>query len=81
MALCPVHNDHRPSLSITAKDGVTLIHCFAGCDAVDVLKAVGLTFDDLWDEHNMSFESFGRHYGQETEEESTLIKQRICATG
>lgn len=47
MALCPAHEDHNPSLCITEADGIILIHCFAGCRAVDVLKAVGLTFEDL----------------------------------
>lgn len=47
MALCPAHKDNNPSLSITEADGIILIHCFAGCRAVDVLKAVGLTFKDL----------------------------------
>lgn len=30
MAKCPCHKDNKASLSITAKKGVTLIHCFAG---------------------------------------------------
>ncbi len=31
-ALCPVHDDSGPSLSITQKDhGDLLLHCFAGC--------------------------------------------------
>lgn len=54
MALCPAHNDNNPSLSITAKDGVTLIHCFAGCNVYDILEAVDLTIDDLWDDDNLS---------------------------
>lgn len=47
MARCPCHDDSRPSLSITEKDGITLIHCFAGCEAKDILDYVGLTFKDL----------------------------------
>lgn len=53
MAKCPCHKDNKASLSITAKKGVTLIHCFAGCWAGDILEKVGLTFDDLWDKENM----------------------------
>lgn len=49
MALCPAHEDHNPSLSISAKDGITLIHCFAGCNPKEILDAVGLTFEDLRD--------------------------------
>jgi putative DNA primase/helicase len=46
MALCPAHLDRNPSLHVTtAKDGTTLVHCFAGCsqDAViDALRRRGL---------------------------------------
>lgn len=55
MVRCPCHDDHKQSLSITAADGVTLIHCFAGCDAEKILTAVGLTFKDLYDERNVSY--------------------------
>ena len=52
MAKCPCHLDNNPSLSITAKDGITLIHCFAGCEAKCILAKVGLTFEDLRDSRN-----------------------------
>ncbi len=51
-ALCPAHDDHKPSLSITdANDfaGV-LLHCHAGCDVTDVVSVLGLTMADLYDE-------------------------------
>lgn len=49
MARCPAHDDNGPSLSIKdAGDGRTLIHCFAGCGAVDVLAAIGLELQDLY---------------------------------
>jgi len=39
---------HKPSLSIgLTKDGQVLIHCFAGCSAEEVLKALGLDWKDL----------------------------------
>jgi len=50
MARCPAHEDRSPSLSIRQADDRLLIHCFAGCAAEDVLTAVGLTFEDLFDE-------------------------------
>lgn len=28
---CPTHRDTHPSLSVSAKNGVTQVHCFAGC--------------------------------------------------
>lgn len=45
MAQCPAHDDRDPSLSVReAENGSLLIHCFAGCETHDVLKAVGLTW-------------------------------------
>lgn len=51
VAKCPGHKDKSPSLSIReTEDGKTLLHCFAGCAAPDVLAAVGLTLSDLFPE-------------------------------
>ena len=47
MARCPAHEDRDPSLSVSVKEGRTLIYCFAGCSADAVLEAVGLTWRDL----------------------------------
>lgn len=49
-ALCPCHNDTRNSLSIGVSDdgNCTLIHCFAGCDTVEILREVGLEMKDLY---------------------------------
>jgi len=42
MALCPAHVDRRPSLSIKeGENGVAILHCHAGCDYADVMKALG----------------------------------------
>lgn len=50
MTRCPAHEDSSPSLSIHRNpDGKVLLHCFAGCDTVDVLAALGLQWRDLWD--------------------------------
>lgn len=47
VAKCPAHSDRGPSLSITERDGKLLFHCFAGCQADDVLGAVGLRWTDV----------------------------------
>lgn len=49
---CPSHDDKKASLTITHNDknNKTLIKCGAGCNTIDVLKAVGLTMSDLFDE-------------------------------
>lgn len=46
-AKCPAHKGTGRTLSIAESDDRVLIHCFAGCKAVDVLTAVGLTWADV----------------------------------
>ena len=49
LAKCPVHDDRRPSLAVAElEDGRVLLHCFAGCATQEVLRALGLTFGDLF---------------------------------
>lgn len=51
IARCPAHGDKSPSLSLReTEDGRILVHCFAGCGAVDVLDAIGLELSDLFPE-------------------------------
>jgi hypothetical protein len=40
MCLCPAHDDHDPSLSVRVGDHSLLFHCFAGCNPVDVIRAI-----------------------------------------
>ena len=48
LALCPAHDDKRPSLSIREIDDRVLVHCWAGCPVEHVIGAVGLNFDALY---------------------------------
>ena len=51
VARCPAHEDKSPSLAIKeCGDGRVLLHCFAGCEAEDVLRAVDLHFHDIMPE-------------------------------
>jgi hypothetical protein len=46
---CPVHEDHRPSLSISAgKDDKALLICRAGCETAAVVAALGLSMAELF---------------------------------
>lgn len=50
-ALCPAHEDTRPSLSVgEGADGRVLINCFAGCEPEAVLSELGLSLKDLFDD-------------------------------
>jgi len=49
-ALCPAHDDHNPSLSITqGTDGRVLLKCFTGCQPEDIVAALGLSMPDLFE--------------------------------
>jgi hypothetical protein len=49
LARCPAHPDRSPSLSVRElEDGRLLVHDFGGCEVGDVLRALGLTFSDLF---------------------------------
>ena len=45
-----VHDDKKPSLSITYDGGKWLLHCFAGCSVKVILDEVGLDEKDLFKE-------------------------------
>ena len=49
-AQCPAHEDRSPSLSVKAIEGMTLLHCHAGCDTADVVAALDLKPRDLFDD-------------------------------
>jgi hypothetical protein len=52
-ALCPAHDDHEPSLSIAkGEDGRALLKCFAGCEAAEIVAALGLEMKDLFERRN-----------------------------
>lgn len=54
-AQCPAHDDKEPSLSIAARaDGKgAVLHCYAGCSAIDIVTALGLRMADLFDDDRM----------------------------
>ena len=46
--ICPSHDDHKPSLSVTeGDDGRVLWHCHAGCEPPAVVEEIGLTMANL----------------------------------
>jgi hypothetical protein len=53
LASCPTgahkHGDRSRGLSVRATDDRVLIFCHAGCGAIDVVEALGLTLADLYD--------------------------------
>lgn len=46
---CPAHADKGPSLSVReTPEGSVLLHCFAGCEAAEIVAAMGLEMHDLY---------------------------------
>ncbi len=45
--LCPAHEDRNPSLHVKEGTNGPVIHCFAGCEPLAVLEALGLTWKDF----------------------------------
>jgi len=61
VASCPAHDDSNPSLSVSeGDDGRVLLHCFTGCSAESVCKAIGLTLADLMPESVRTKVIFGK---------------------
>ncbi len=48
MARCPAHDDHKQSLSVKMGEKKIVCHCMAGCEYDDILKAMGLTWKDVY---------------------------------
>jgi hypothetical protein len=48
LAVCPAHEDDKPSLSIREREGVILVKCFAGCSFDSIRKALGLAVSSFF---------------------------------
>ena len=48
--ICPAHRDDHASLTISEDNGRILVHCHAGCNTTDILNAVGLKMQDLFED-------------------------------
>lgn len=75
-ALCPAHDDSNPSLSIKQDGDKILLNCFAGCKTEDVVKAMGLTMQDLMPNRTKSDREIVATYDY-TDEGGTLLYQKV----
>jgi len=61
IACCPAHGDKHPSLAVReTDDGVILLHCFAGCDVVSVVDAMGMELSDLYPQKEFTYQKVVR---------------------
>ena len=49
-ARCLVHESRGPTLAVSQGRAGAVVKCFAGCETTDILAALGLHWDDLYDE-------------------------------
>ena len=78
MTRCPVHEDRRPSLSITTgKDGKVLVRCHAGCDQRDLIAA--LQERGLWQATGWASRIVFNHRGRIAEEPDADVLKRSAA--
>lgn len=60
-AQCPSHGSSGLTLSIKeCDDGTTLLKCFAGCSAEDVLAAVGLPVSEMFNDKPYDKPEYGK---------------------
>ena len=53
VACCPAHDDSNPSMSVTVRNGKILLHCHAGCQASEIVAAMGLEMKDLFEDDSL----------------------------
>ncbi|MDQ3494282.1 MAG: DNA primase [Pseudomonadota bacterium] len=51
-ARCPACGGTSRKLTVAEREGRVLLHCFGGCQAVEVLQAVGLSWGDIMPPRN-----------------------------
>ncbi len=47
VARCPCHDDKRASLSVAMGQNGIVLKCFAGCDYMDILERLGVSWKDM----------------------------------
>ncbi len=72
LCLCPAHEDTKPSLAVTEDGGKVLIHCFAGCKFVDIVRAMGLTPERV--QNKMGWRRKDREYVYRDENNEPVVK-------
>ncbi|MDO5398569.1 MAG: phage/plasmid primase, P4 family [bacterium] len=75
---CPTHEDKKPSLTVSFKNGKILFHCHAGCNTADILEAVGLEWSDIIGKEKISYEwrdKLGYGISQQAGEECRFVDE------
>lgn len=80
LACCPAHEDDSPSLAIRElDDGRVLVHCFAGCSALDVVESVGMEITDLFPERLGEFKPVSAPFSAADVLRALTMESRVIA--
>lgn len=79
-ACCPAcGGDNQSKLIVTEKsDGAVLLHCFAGCDALEVLNAVGFDLADLFPTRLKLVRGITKHPAHDTQMLIRIAGEAVC---
>jgi hypothetical protein len=88
-AICPAHDDKKPSLSIRqGTNGKVLLYCHAGCSKENILRALNLTWKDICGYDTVNPSGNGERHAPEIEktydyvdENSNLVFQVVRRAG
>ena len=79
MCKCPAHDDHKPSLHVTARNGKVLVKCHAGCSQEAVIGA--LKSQGLWPTRDMTERPVSARQDDDDKERREKIERRRKARG
>lgn len=78
-AKCPAHEDNSPSLTVTVNEDRILVHCHAGCDSREVLKAIDLEWNDLFEDdgHEKTHDVIAQYEYRDIEGRLQYVVERL----
>lgn len=71
---CPAHKDSKPSLTITEENNKILMYCHAGCLTENILKNIGLSEKDLFNNSKKDKPQIVAEYIYRDENDKPLYK-------
>lgn len=77
VALCPAHDDRRPSLSLRLKGDRWLVICFAGCELIDIVNSIGLEIADLFHHRQTRRSCAGERLRLSAAEQLELLEHEV----
>jgi len=75
LARCSSHADKNESLSVKeTENGTVLIHCWAGCSALEIVQSIGLNLSDLFPRQTSHHHEKQPYYSRQLPDYRALLK-------